>query len=301
MRRNWLAAAAALVLIAPTAVADEIGGTGFTVPQDEWLWGIEGLVRTPVDLAGDVGGAWYGYEGSGKLSATGGPFARTSSKSVEFDNTASIQGGLRIAGGIGYWSCCVLIEPAVGMWGNKPLGDEREPRGPTTVLPPIQFRSQIEIKESFDFGFGPQITWMIKDDTPLLSAVGLGGLPLVFFPFLGVAHSEYEVEFIVLHPASGTVFGTEDRNFQEEMFMVGFDLDIPLPGSHGPFTHALTFGFKWVESDEKHDMTPTIPGPLGDQRFEYSKTDGYRVELRYHVTWNDFEGFIKRNIFGPVN
>ena len=29
--------------------------------------------------------------------------------------------------------------------------------------------------------------------------------------------------------------------------------------------------------------------------------EGWRVGLYYRVTWNDFEGFFKRVVFGPVN
>jgi len=313
-----------------TAHADEIGGTGFDVPQaqaDEWLWGIEGLVRTPVDLSVDLGVAFYGWEIEGEAQhddgTDPGDFVRVDNR-LDIE-TQAFEGGFRIAGGIGYWSCCVLIEPALSFRLNRPFGDDRTDDTPRVVDPsePSQVTfAEAEIKHGWELALGPQMTWLIRDDTPFVGRY-LGGLPLVFFPFLGVAEANWDVEIPFFASGVGNPPGTIiDREFEDQLFMVGFDLDFPLPGSRADFTHALTFGFRWVESEEQHDMGPfpgqvlagggsgTSSGFCGDGTgssgsgerncYQFEGADGWRVGLYYRVTWNDFEGFFKRNIFGPA-
>jgi hypothetical protein len=326
MRFFSLMILAAAIAFAPAARADEIGGSGFAVPgvaASEWLWGIEGLVRTPVDLSLDFGVSFRGYEMDGKAihddRGEAGPVVSRRG-TLEFE-PESIEGGFRLAGGIGYWSCCVLIEPAMSFRANRPFGDERTDATPRVFDPNgggENSFAEAEIRHGWDLAFGPQMTWMIRDDTPLLGRF-LGGLPLVFFPYLGVSHIEWDAELVFQD--GGGVLGAFDRNFEDDALLVGFDIDLPLPGSHSSFTHALTFGFHWVESRSDHDMGPFasdsigggflppgsssgcgIGSPSDDQNcFNFDGLDGWRIGLYYRVTWNDFEGFVKRNLFGPLN
>ena len=185
-------------------------------------------------------------------------------------------------------------------------------------------RAELELMEGWDLGLGFQMTYMIEDDTPLLGGF-LSGQPLVFFPYLGVSHVEYDVELKYVDPGSpgsgGGDRGVFDRSFEDDLFMIGFDLDIPLPGSHWDFTHALTFGFRWTDSHEQHDLGPfrhndisstgnlfgasgncTTPDPSDEKScFTFEDQEGWRVGLYYRVTWNNFGGFFRRNIFGPVD
>ncbi|MBW2314623.1 MAG: hypothetical protein JRH10_10560 [Deltaproteobacteria bacterium] len=328
MRLSFLSALVlALALsLAPSAQADEIGGSGFAVPQSEWLWGIDGLVRTPIDLSADFGVGFFGHEMSGRIiyddrSELGGGGADTRTGTLRFEPEV-IEGGFRLAGGIGYWSCCILIEPAMAFRANRPFGDDRTDTTHSLRNTNEGFNfayAEAEIKHGWNLQFGPQMTWIIKDDTPVLgSMLGMGGLPLVFFPSLGVSHINWDVELIYGPPGGFT--GASDRNFEDDAFTVGFDLDIPLPGKHANFTHALTFGFRWLETNQDHDIGPndadsgfaTVPPGSGctvgtpalsdDQTcFNFDSFDGWRVGLYYRVTWNDFEGFVKRNIFGPLD
>jgi len=142
------------------------------------------------------------------------------------------------------------------------------------------------------------MTWIVPEDHRYLGSL-IGGLPLVFFPYMGVAHSEWDAELSAFD--NGARVGSFDRDFEDDSFMVGFDLDVPMPGALGPFTHALTVGFRWTDGDEKHDMSQVFPGLAETRRFEFRDVEGWRVGLAYRVTWNDFEGFFKRNFFGPVN
>lgn len=110
--------------LAPSAHADEIGGSGFEVPQSEWLWGVDGLVRTPVDLSADFGVAFFGHAMRGKIIyddrfELGPAGSATRTGTLNF-NPEAIEGGFRMAGGIGYWSCCILIEPAMAFRANRP-------------------------------------------------------------------------------------------------------------------------------------------------------------------------------------
>ncbi len=328
MRRTCLAAAAALLMVVP-AGADELGGDGFAVPQDGWLFGIEGLQRTPVDMSLDMGVTFIGYEIQGQgihqddVADGAGRRVRTSDMDIE---PTAFEGGFRAAGGIGYWACCVMIEPALSFRMNRPFGDDRTDDTPILPDPDDTDNSfaELELKPGWDLGLGFQMTYMIKEDTPLLGG-WLAGQPLVFFPYLGVSHVEYDVELTVREP-DGTRDdrGIFDKSFEDDMFMVGFDLDIPLPGSHRDFTHALTFGFRWVDSHEQHDLGPfaqdqinggTVLPPLSGATscataagvsddalcYTFEDQDGWRIGLYYRVTWNDFSGFFRRNIFGPVD
>ena len=324
-----LVAVIALSLTAVPAAADEIGGGGFNVPQDEWLWGIEGLTRTPLDLSANFGGTFYDdYEmksvavhvenrGPSYPGSLSDSFVAERDGDLQFD-PQGIQAGFRFGGGLGFWQCCVMIEPAMAFWWNRPLGSGDSSRGRSALDPDDaneRSRPQVELKRGWDLAFGPQMTWIIREDIPVIGEF-LGGLPLVFFPFVGVSHSEFDAELQITDPdgdMGGPGVFVQDRNFEEDMFMVGFDLDIPLPGSQGPFTHALTFGFKWVDGNEKHDMTvfgntsPTAPSSIQipfeeeDRIFVFKSLEGARFELRYTVYWNDFEGFFKRHIFGPAS
>jgi len=317
-------ALALATLVAGPAAADEIGGTGFDVPQaaaaEEWLWGVEGLVRTPVDLSVDFGVSFRNYEVDGRniyddRAESAGVVTRTGT--LEFE-PESIEGGFRIAGGLGYWSCCVLIEPAMAFRANRPFGNERTDDTPTVINPngSQPLFAELEIKEGWELVFGPQMTWMIPDDTPFVGR-HLGGLPLVFFPVIGVSHIDWDVEG-VFDPPDPEVYSGD---FEDDALTVGFDLDIPLPGSRRDFTHALTFGFRWVEGNDDHDLGPfdlqggpsggVIPpgtggcgvGSVGSNDegcVNFDGLEGWRIGLYYRVTWNDFEGFFKRNIFGPV-
>jgi len=306
---SFFALATALIL-APAARADELGGSGFDVPQQqtEWLWGIEGLVRTPLDISANIGGTWAGYVAKSELTFFDGGGAQSRSKHIdlrEVGHADAFQGGMRFVGGLGYWSCCVLVEPAVAFWASSPSRD-RSVEGPATPEPfggDNLVSAETRLQRNLDVGFGPQLTWTIPDDTPVLGTqLHMGGLPLVFFPFLGFSQAKYEVELTGYDTLPGvTVLGGGDRDFTDHLFMVGFDLDIPLPGAVGPFTHALTFGFKWVDSDERQGLSFAVTDPGESQRYDFEDNVGYRLELRYQVTWNDFEGFFKRNIFGPVN
>lgn len=327
-RRNFgiILAAIAFVLAGP-ATADEMGGSGFDVPQDEWLWGIEGLTRTPVDLSFNFGGTFYDdwemkavsvhveTQGPSYPSSLSDSFVRERDGDLQFD-PQGIQAGFKVHGGLGFWQCCVMIEPAMAFWWNRPLGSGKSSDGRSAVDPDDadEFSTpEVEIMRGWDLAFGPQMTWLIPDDTPVIGQF-LGGLPLGFFVFVGVTHAEWDAELRILDgPGSdGCCAGfrsfTQDRNFQEDMFLVGFDLDIPLPGGVGPFTHALTFGFKWTDGNEKHDMT--VFGCCGpganpfnneDRIFVFKSTEGSRFELRYTVYWNDFEGFFKKHVFGPAS
>jgi len=337
MRFFCLTALAAAFILSPAARADEVGGSGFDVPlsqSSEWLWGVEGLVRTPLDLSGDAGISFRNYELSGRAThddRADGNGVVSRSGTLEFEPEA-FEGGFRFAGGIGWWNCCLLFEPAIGFRYNSPFDNERTDDTPGAFDPNDldEFhRAELEIKDGWDLMFGPQITWMIRDDVPFLGR-HLGGLPLVFFPFVGVTHVEWDVEMqfadglLDSEPGGGDGNddnGTFDRNFESDELLVGFDLDIPLPGSHASFTHALTFGFKWIAGDDDHDLGPFSrdsinggtslpPGssscrtgtPSDDQScFAFENMDGWRIGLYYRVTWNDFEGFFKRNIFGPVD
>lgn len=325
-----LLAALALAVSAVPAGADELGGTGFAVPQSQgdWLWGIEGLVRTPFDVSADFGGMFVGYEMNGRAihddTGEGGPIAAVSD-TLEIE-PEGIEGGLRFTGLIGYWNCCVLIEPAVAVRWNRALGDERTDSTPRVFDPndadEFSF-AEVEYMNGWDVAVGPQMTWMVPDDTPLIGGV-LGGLPMVFFPYMGVTHTNYDVEFVYFD--NGVFSQAIDRNFEDDNFMIGFDLDIPLPGSQWNFTHALTFGFRWNDgSASDHDFggfdsdTPGAPpafinvggarrsdqcnGNFGNDQtcFNLDAADGWRIGLTYRVTWNDFGGFFKRVVFGPVN
>lgn len=316
-----LLAAFAIAAVATPVRADDMGGSGFSVPQDEWLWGVEGLVRTPVDLSFDFGGVFFGYEANGRAvhdDRGDSGFQNATSTTLEFEHEG-IEGGFRVAGGIGYWNCCVLIEPAISFRMNRGLGDERTDSTPNVFDPndANEFSFiEAEYKSGWDFAIGPQMTWMVRDDTPLLGGL-IGGLPLVFFPYLGVTHSKWDAELVFRD--NGALVRAFDRNYEDDNFMVGFDLDIPLPGSHWNFTHALTFGFRWNDgSTEDHDFggfapdvagvppsgaRPPCSGAFGDDETCYNidAAEGWRVGLYYRVTWNDFEGFFKRVVFGPVN
>ncbi len=325
-----------LGLVAPGAGADELGGDGFGVPASDCeLWGIQNLCTSPFDLSVNFGGSWYGYEVENKITHINAGFggARASRGDTLEIEPGSFQGGLRAGGLLQYQVGGLVIEPTVAFWMNDPLGGDRTDEGPTLVdrtgpgIPPNRetVTDEIEIKHGWDVAVGTQITWLIPDDTPLVGGP-LGGLPLVFFPFLGVSQSEWELEIREVLDTVGfgrspipPIRSNNDRDYDETSFMVGFDLDIPLPGSQGPFTHALTFGFKWIEGSEKHrfaqrivakSLTPAPGGPPsgtaplpGFPRIEIDAEDtqGYRVELRYQVTWNDFGGFFRRTIFGPVD
>lgn len=323
--RNHSALLLALVVAASapfTARADEIGGSGFDVPQaaaaEEWLWGVEGLVRTPVDLSVDFGFSSRNWEVDGRTvyddsSDSATIVSRTGT--LEFEPQA-IEGGFRIAGGIGYWSCCVLIEPAMAFRANRPLGSERDDSSPSISDPTGPFSDRtwadVEVQSGWELLFGPQMTWMIPDDTPFL-----GGLPLVFFPVLGVTHIDWDATIVATNPGfppSG--WDTADRTFEDDAFTVGFDLDIPLPGSVRDFTHAITFGFRWIEGNDDHDLGPfaldsasggSIPAGSGgctsgndEACFNFDGLEGWKVGVSYRITWHDFEGFFKRTIFGPV-
>jgi hypothetical protein len=325
MRLVSLFTLALALVLSPAARADELGGSGFDVPQassGEWLWGIEGLVRTPVDLSVDLGVAWNGLEMDGRIvydDRFEGAGADTRTGSMDFQSEM-LDGGFRMAGGIGYWSCCVLIEPAIAFRANRPFGDDRTDTTPFLPNPngPGGAYAEVELKNGWNLQLGPQMTWEIPDDTPFVGQY-LGGLPLVFFPSLGVTHIEWDVEQ-VYGPLGGPAFFAADRDFEDDAFTVGFDLDIPLPGGIWDLTHAITFGFRWVETDEDHDIGPTdadsgfTPVPPGsgctvgtpalsdDQTcFNFDGLDGWRVGLYYRVTWNDFGGFFRRNIFGPID
>ncbi len=326
-----LLAACALALQVTPAVADDIGGSGFTVPptQSDWLWGVEGLVRTPLDVSMEFGAMFTGYEMNARVTHDdrngGAGTVNAVSDTLEIE-PEGIEGGFRFAGGIGYWNCCVLIEPAVSVRWNRALGDNRTDDSPRAFDPSDanEFSFvEVEYLHGWDVAVGPQMTWMVQDSTPLIGGI-LGGLPLVFFPYLGVTHTNYDAEFIFRD--NGVLAGAVDRNFEDDNFMVGFDLDIPLPGSHWNFTHALTFAFRWNNGGDSsdHDFggfapdTPGIPpaflnvggtaradscnGNFGNDQvcFNLDRADGWRIGLLYRVTWNDFEGFFKRVVFGPV-
>lgn len=318
-----LLVAFALATTAVPAAADEIGSTGFSVPQNEWLWGIEGLVRTPVDISADLGVAWVGYEVEARAvhdDTSDNGIINTVSNTLDLE-PITLDGGLRFAGGIGYWNCCLLIEPAIMLRWNRAFGDDRTD-DTSNVFDPSdadEFAfAEVEYKNGFDVAVGPQITWMVQDSTPLLGQF-VGGLPLVFFPYIGVAHTDYDVEFSFRD--NGGSDGTFDRNYEDDSIMVGFDLDMPLPGSHWSFTHALTFSFRWTDgtTSDDHNQGPFAPDALPAAAlplapggctggaavdavcFAQDAAEGWRVGLYYRVTWNDFEGFFKRVVFGPVN
>jgi len=300
-----LAAFALAMAAAPAATADEIGGSGFGVPADpgpsHWLWGIEGLVRTPVDLSASFGGLFYGYDFDGATVHVEPPEVRRSG-GLEIDPSA-LEAGFRISGGIGYWLCCVMVEPAMAFWGNDPVGDDRTDDTPRVFDPSDNqgdefSRGEVEVKHGWDLAFGPMMTWRVPEDHRYLGSL-IGGLPVVFFPYMGVAHSEWEAELSAFD--NGTLQGTFDRNFEDDSFMIGFDLDVPMLGALGPFTHALTVGFRWTDGDESHDMSQVFPGVTETRRFSFQDIEGWRVALAYRVTWNDFGGFFRRNIFGPAD
>ncbi|NNL66787.1 MAG: hypothetical protein HKP30_11125 [Myxococcales bacterium] len=315
-----LLAVFAFAVAAQPAHADEMGGSGFSVPQDEWLWGVEGLVRTPVDLSFDFGGMFVGYDVSARAvhdDRGDSGFQNATSDTLEIE-PEGIEGGLRVAGGIGYWNCCVLIEPAMSFRMNRALGDEKTDSTPAVFDPNDANEFSFvepEYKNGWDLAFGPQMTWMVPEDHFLGGFIG--GMPLVFFPYLGVTHTNWDAEFVYFD--NGARVGAFDRIYEDDNLMVGFDLDIPLPGSHWNFTHALTFGFRWNDgSDSDHDFggfdsdtagfppsgaTPACSGAFGDDEtcFNIEAAKGWRVGLYYRVTWNDFEGFFKRVVFGPVN
>jgi len=317
-----LLAAFALVLAAQPAASDEIGGSGFAVPQrqqENWLWGVEGLARTPIDFSANVGLAFIDYEMKNVVQHIDNP-AFDLNGNLDIGNSTGVvendgdlgfkpeafQGGFRFSGGIGYWNCCVLIEPALAFWGHHPFGSGNDRfSGGRQIADPTDddeiALSRVQIKEGWDLVFGPQMTWLIREDIPFVGQF-LGGMPLVFFPFVGIAHQEWETTLTKL---DGPIGGGADpvsreRNFQEDMFVVGFDLDVPLPGAIGPFTHAITFGYKWTDGNDKHDMFEfaDISEP---RKFVYKSTEGSRYELRYTVFWHDMEGFFKRFIFGPAS
>jgi hypothetical protein len=329
MRLFCLAALVAAITFTPAARADEVGGSGFDVPQSQgdWLWGIEGLVRTPLDLSVDAGISFRNYEMKGRAThddrGEGGPVvSRTGT--IEFEPEA-FEGGFRFAGILGWWNCCVLFEPAIGFRYNSPFDNERTDDTPGVFDPndSSEFaRAEAEIKDGWDLMFGPQMTWIIRDDIPVLGRY-LGGLPMVLFPYVGVTRIDWDAELQFVERGGGDDNAVIDRNFESDELLVGFDLDIPLPGSHSNFTHGLTFSFKWIEGNDDHDLGPfarddidggtTVPPgstnncrggptPSDDQVcFSFADLDGWRIGLYYKVTWNDFEGFFKRNIFGPVD
>lgn len=330
MRLFCLAALVAAITFTPAARADEVGGSGFDVPQSQsdWLWGVEGLVRTPLDLSVHAGISFRNFELTGRATwddRTDGNGTRSNTGTLEFEPEA-FEGGFRFAGILGWWNCCVLVEPAIGFRYNSPFDNERTDDTPGVFDPsdPFEFNTaELEIKDGWDLMFGPQLTWFIRDDVPYIGKY-LGGLPLVLFPYIGVNHIEWDVELMFTSFTDPEDSGTFDRNFESDEFIVGFDLDIPLPGSHGNFTHALTVGFMWVEGNDDHDLGPygqdgingsgtlppgetsscrgAAPIPSIEQScFAFADMDGWKVGLYYKVTWNDFEGFFKRNIFGPVD
>jgi hypothetical protein len=321
-----LLAAFALAITAVPAGADELGGSGFTVPQDEWLWGVEGLVRTPVDIGADFGGMFIGYEVNGRAvhdDRAGNPagFQNATSDTLEIE-PEGIEGGLRFAGGIGYWNCCVLFEPAIMVRWNRSLGDEATD-DVGAVFDPSDANEFSNIEADYingwDFAIGPQMTWMVPEDHALLGGI-FGGQPIVFFPYLGVAHVEWDAE--ISFADNGALVGTVDRSYEDDNFMVGFDLDLPLPGSLWSFTHFLTFSFRWNAGDDGHDhdfggfapdaaaggvvpvagARPPCSGVFGNDETCYNldASKGWKIGLYYKVTWNDFEGFFKRVVFGPV-
>jgi hypothetical protein len=286
----------ALAVPASPARADEVGGSGFDVPSNQWLHGIEGLVRTPVDLSLTLGASWFWQRMHGAVRHNDDGVE--SATSVIHISPGAIEGGFRMAGGIGYWECCVMIEPAFAFWAWGPLYDHSGD-GPLLRLmaePDEVFTSNVEMDAGWDIGFGPQMTWMIDENTPVIGK-RLGGLPLVFFPFAGISHVNYNIDLVRIEPGEG---GLNQREIDDNLFMIGFDLDIPLPGSRGPFTQALTLGFKWLDAGDKHVLHEFF-GDNDFTRYVFQDTHGPRFELRYTVTWNDFESFFKHNVFGPVN
>lgn len=288
----------ALAVSVSPARADEVGGSGFEVPQaqTQWLHGIEGLVRTPVDLSLTLGFSWFWLDMEGGVRHDDEAPVAANGK-LNFDPGA-IEGGLRLAGGIGYWACCVMIEPAVGFWAWGPLYDAADD-GPRLFLPeePDElFTSDVSMRAGWDLGFGPQMTWLIDESTPVIGKP-LGGLPLVFFPFMGLSQVSLDAHLDRIEPGEN---GSNTRELRDTLFMIGFDIDIPLPGSRGPFTQALTLGFKWLDSGDKH----VLHEGFGDNdltRYAFDDLNGPRFELRYTATWNDFGSFFKKTIFGPVN
>ena len=313
-----LLTAVALATWTVPAGADEIGSAGFTVPQNEWLWGIEGLVRTPVDASLDFGGMFIGYEVNGRAvhddTADSMGIAAVSDRlDIEPEG---IQGGFRLAGGIGYWNCCVLFEPAIQFRMNRALGDEKSDETPNVfdLSDPDEFEfADADYQNGWDLMVGPQMTWMVPKDG-LLGGI-FGGKPLVFFPYLGVTHIDWDAELVFRD--NGILQAALDRNYEEDNLLVGFDLDLPLPGSHWSFTHFLTFSFQWnTGSDDDHDFGPfgsdlNPIGPFAGSNcsgggndtvcFNLNPAEGWKIGLLYRVTWNDFEGFFKRVVFGPVN
>lgn len=317
-----LLAVFALALAAQPAAADEIGGSGFAVPQqqqDEWLWGVEGLARTPLDFSANVGIALFNYKQqnfaqhiddpvfdiNGNLDIANSTGVEGREGTLKFKPEA-FQGGFRFSGGIGYWNCCVLIEPAIAFSAHHPFsGGDKRSTGRRAVDPSDDDEfsfAEATLKEGWDLVFGPLMTWKIREDIPVVGQY-MGGLPVVFFPFIGLGRQDFDVE--LTRSDNGVIEGSDvtHRDFEDEVLVVGFDLDIPLPGAIGPFTHAFTFGFKWSDSDEKHDMFETFGSDPSDEirRFEFQSLEGARYELRYTVYFNDFEGFFKRFIFGPAS
>ena len=300
-RRGWCVLGAVLVSLIPGQA--RAADPSASIAQSEWLFGVEGLVRTPVDFSLNFGGSWFDYGLNGEVTHIENPtLAPTSNGDFDID-PAALQGGFRFSGGIGFWQCCVLIEPALAFWIHGPLGSGRTDNGPIVGDPDDQDEfstSEIELEQGWDLAFGPQFTWRIDEDLPGVGGY-LGGLPLVFFPYLGISHAAFDADLTVIDPTSTPPVASFVREFQDTLLMVGFDLDIPLPGAHGPFTHALTFGFKWVDGGNNHSFLQRFPGNSELRRYEFEGLDGPRYELRYTVYWNDFEGFFKRNFFGPAS
>jgi len=295
MRFIHAAVLAVAVVLSPAARAADPSASA---APTEWLFGVEGLVRTPVDFSVNFGGSFFDYDLDGSVTHDDGT-PTTAFGDLDFD-PAALTGGFRFSGGVGFWQCCVLIEPAIGFSIYGPLGHDRKEDGPILQVPeePDEFfRSQVELEQGWDLAFGAQFTWMIDEDLPVVGSY-LGGLPLVFFPFLGISHAQFDADLDLVEIGE---FATSVQEFTDNLFMVGFDLDIPLPGAHGPFTHALTFGFKWVDGGKTHDLFERFLPEDDPTAYVFHGLDGPRFELRYTVYWSDFEGFFKRNFFGPAS